>query len=211
MNYIWFILIAASIICGLVNGSIDKVSEAVLSGIENAIDLSIYIIGIMAFWMGIMKIAEKSGLIDMIAKMLMPVGKFLFPEIPKTKEGNEVIGDVAFNFTANAFGLGNAATPMGIKAIQKMQEFNKGKNSASNPMCMLLAMNTAGFQLIPVTVIGILAKAGAENPSEIILPTLIVTTLAFLFAIMIAKAFEKIWKPQTAKIISDNTAGESNE
>ena len=199
MNYIWFLLIAIAIIVGLCTGNAQNVTVAVTDGIRNAIELSILIVGIMTFWLGIMRIAEKSGLIDLIAKLLTPVGRILFPEIPDTKEGNEVIGDVAFNFSANAFGLGNAATPMGIKAIKKMQEYNKDKESASNPMCMLLAMNTAGFQLIPVTVIAVLVKEGSQNPSEIILPTLIVTTIAFLSAVLIAKAFEKIWKPQVEK------------
>ena len=196
MNYIWFGLVAIAVIFGFINGKTEAVSNSILDSIKSTIDISLYIIGIMVFWMGIMKIAEKSGLVNIIAKLLTPVGKRLFPEIPNTKEGDEVIGDVAFNFSANALGLANAATPMGIKAITEMQKFNKDKKSASNPMCMLLAMNTAGFQLIPVTVIGILAAAGADNPSEIIIPTLIVTTISFLAAILIAKVFEKLWKPQ---------------
>lgn len=197
MNYIWFILIASAIIFGIINGKIDVVSDSVLTGIKSTIDIAIYIIGIMTFWMGIMKIAEKSGLVNQIAKILTPIAKKLFPEIPSSKDGDEAIGAVAFNFSANAFGLGNAATPMGIKAITKMQEFNKDKTSASNSMCMLLAMNTAGFQLIPVTVIGILAAAGADNPAEIIIPTFIATSFAFILAIITAKIFEKIWKPQS--------------
>lgn len=203
MNYIWSGLVAIAVIFGFINGKTQAVSDSILIGIKSTIDISIYIIGIMVFWMGIMKIAEKSGLVDLIAKILTPIGKKLFPEIPNTKDGNEVIGDVAFNFSANALGLANAATPMGIKAITKMQKFNKDKNSASNSMCMLLAMNTAGFQLIPVTVIGILAAAGADNPNEIIIPTLIVTTISFIFAILIAKIFEKIWKPQQEKTLEE--------
>ena len=204
MNYIWFILIALAVIFGIANGKIGAVSDSVLAGIKSTIDVSIFIIGIMTFWMGIMKIAEKSGLVETISKLLTPVAKRLFPDIPKTKDGDEAIGAVAFNFSANALGLGNAATPMGIKAITKMQEFNKDKTSASNPMCMLLAMNTAGFQLIPVTVIGILAAAGADNPSDIIIPTFIATSVAFISAIIIAKIFEKFWKPQTAEPLKES-------
>ena len=200
MNYIWFILIALAVIFGIINGKIDDVSASVLTGIKSTIDISLYIIGIMAFWLGIMKIAEKSGLVNEISKILTPVAKKLFPEIPDTKDGSETIGNIAFNFSANALGLGNAATPMGIKAITKMQEFNKNKESASNSMCMLLAMNTAGFQLIPVTVIGILAAAGADNPTEIIIPTFIATLISFVSAIIIAKICEKLWSPQVPKI-----------
>ena len=200
MNYIWYLLIALAVIFGIATGKIDAVSDSVLSGIKSSVDVSIFIIGIMTFWMGVMKVAEKSGLVEKISKLLTPIAKRLFSEIPDNKDGDEAIGAVAFNFSANAFGLGNAATPMGIKAITKMQEFNKDKTSASNPMCMLLAMNTAGFQLIPVTVIGVLAAAGADNPSEIIVPTLIATSVAFICAILIAKIFEKVWKPQASQI-----------
>lgn len=199
MNYIWIFLVILSIIFGLINGKINEVFMSIGGGIKNAIEISFYIIGIMIFWLGIMKIAEVSGLISYISKILTPVGKKLFPEIPDTKEGKEIIGNVAFNFSANAIGLANAATPMGIKAITNMQKINTDKDSASNSMCMLLAMNTAGFQLIPITVIGILVATGSDNPSEIIIPTFIVTTISFLVAIFIAKIFEKIWIPQKVK------------
>ena len=204
MNYIWFGLITIAVIFGFINGTTEQVSDSILNGTKSTIDISLFIVGIMTFWTGIMKIAEKSGLVNIIAKFLTPIGKKLFPEIPDTKEGKEVIGSVAFNFSANALGLANAATPMGIKAITEMQKFNKDKTSASNSMCMLLGMNTAGFQLIPVTVIAILAAAGADNPNEIIIPTLIVTTISFLFAILIAKIFEKLWKPQCENLNEEN-------
>ena len=204
MNYIWFGLITIAVIFGFINGTTEQVSDSILNGTKSTIDISLFIVGIMTFWTGIMKIAEKSGLVNIIAKFLTPIGEKLFPEIPKSKEGREVIGDVAFNFSANALGLANAATPMGIKAITEMQKFNKDKTSASNSMCMLLGMNTAGFQLIPVTVIAILVAAGADNPNEIIIPTLIVTTISFLFAILIAKIFEKLWKPQCENLNEEN-------
>ena len=101
------------------------------------------------------------------------------------------------SFSANALGLTNAATPIGLKVMEELQEENKDKKTASNAMCMFLAMNTAGFQIIPATVIAVLAGIGYKNPSEIIIPTLIVTSIAFLSAIVIAKIFQKVWKPQT--------------
>ena len=193
MNYIWFLLITVSIIFGAYNGKLDAVVQAAFKGAENSVEITLYLIGIMAFWLGIMKIAEKSGCVDFVAKLAEPAAKKLFPEL---KENQQAVGNVAMNFTANAFGLSNAATPMGIKAIEEMQKQNKDKKSASNPMCMLLAMNTAGFQLVPATVIAILAANGDKNPTSIVLPTLIVTVIAFSFAIFTAKVFEKIWKPQ---------------
>ena len=140
-----------------------------------------------------MKIAEKSGIVEWLSKLLNPIAQKIFPEIPKD---SPIIGDIAMNFSANALGLANAATPIGIKAIEGMQQLNKDKESASDPMCTLLAMNTAGFQLIPATVIAILAANGCEKPTEIIVPTLIVTSTAFISAILIAKLLKKVFPPQ---------------
>ena len=193
MNYIWYFLIVISIVFGAINGRLNDVANAIFSGCELAIKIVITLLGIMTFWLGIMKIAEKSGIVQFISKLLTPIARLIFPEVPKN---SEIIGDVAMNFSANALGLANAATPIGINAIEKMQEINKDKESASNSMCTLLAMNTAGFQLIPATVIAILAANGCERPTEIIVPTLIVTTTAFISAILIARLFSKIFPPQ---------------
>lgn len=193
MNYIWFFIILISIISAIFTGKIDAVVNSILTGAQKAVEIAIYLAGIMAFWLGIMKIAEKSGLIEIIAKAITPIAKLLFKEVQKD---NPVIGDIAMNFTANAFGLSNAATPIGLKAMKELQKINIDKESASNSMCTLLAMNTAGFQLIPATVIAVLIASGSKNPTEIILPTLIVTTIAFISAIIIVKVLEKITKPQ---------------
>ena len=201
MNYIWYFLIVISIIFGAINGTLDKVANAIFSGTELAIKIIITLLGIMTFWLGIMKIAEKSGLVESIAKFLRPIAKFIFPELPPN---SPIIGDVAMNFSANALGLANAATPIGIKAIEGMQELNKDKQSASDPMCTLLAMNTAGFQLIPATVIAILAANGYKNPTEIIVPTLMVTATAFISAIIVAKLFKRIFPPQKEEVINAN-------
>lgn len=193
MNIIWFLLILISVIVGAATGKMNDVVNAVLTGAESSIQLIISIMGVMVFWLGIMKIAEKSGLAAIIAKLLKPAAKWLFPEIPPD---NKAIGDIAMNFSANALGLANAATPMGIKAMEELQKLNPDKESASDPMCTFLAMNTAGFQLIPATAIAVLAANGSKNPSEIILPTLIVTSIAFISAIIIAKILKKIFPPQ---------------
>src|SRR5574344_2152757 len=193
MNYIWFFLIIISFIVGFVNGKLDLVVNSILQSTQKTVEITLYLVGIMAFWLGIMKIAQKSGLVELISKAVKPMAKYIFPEIP---ENSEVLGDVTMNFTANALGLSNAATPMGLKAISGMQKLNKEKKSASNSMCMLLAMNTAGFQLIPATVIAILLASGYKNPTEIIAPTIIVTLIDFLSAIILAKVFEKFWRPQ---------------
>lgn len=193
MNYIWYFLIVISIIFGAINGRLNDVANAIFSGTELAVKIVLTLLGIMTFWLGIMKIAEKSGIVEFLSKLLNPVARKIFPELPKD---SPIIGDVAMNFSANALGLANAATPIGIKAIEGMQKLNKDKESASDPMCTLLAMNTAGFQLIPATVIAILAVNGCKNPTEIIIPTLIVTSSAFVSAILIAKLLKRVFPPQ---------------
>ncbi len=193
MNYIFYFLIVISIIAGAINGKLTDVVNAILSGAELSVKVAFSLIGIMAFWLGMMKIAEKSGVIEIIAKIIKPVTKRLFNEIP---EDSPAIGDIAMNFSANAIGLANAATPIGLKAMEELQKLNKDKKSASNAMCMLLAMNTAGFQLIPATVIAVLIGIGYKNPTEIIAPTLLVTSITFLSAVTLSKIFEKFWEPQ---------------
>ena len=193
MNYIWFFLILIAIISSAITGKVDDMVNAIWMGTQKAIEVSLYLAGIMAFWLGVMKVAEKSGLVDIVAKLVMPVAIKLFPEVPKD---NPAIGNIALNFTANAFGLSNAATPIGIKAMEELQVINKDKQSASNAMCTLLAMNTAGFQVIPATVIAVLAACGDKNPTVIVLPTLIVTTISFISALVIVKVLEKFSSEQ---------------
>lgn len=196
MNYIFYFLIVFSIVIGAINGRLQEVINAVMSGAELSVKVAFSLIGIMAFWLGIMKIAEKSGLVQLIAKAIKPITKKLFNELP---EDSPAIGDIAMNFTANAFGLANAATPFGIRAMENMQEENDKKDTASNSMCLFLAMNTAGFQLIPATVIAILVGIGYKNPTEIIAPTLLVTSITFVSAIAMAKFAQYITKKKEVK------------
>ena len=193
MNYIFFFLIVISIVIGAINGKLQDVVNAVMSGAELSVKVAFSLIGIMAFWLGIMKIAQKSGIIDFLSKVLKPITKVLFNEIPPE---SPAVGDIAMNFTANAFGLSNAATPFGIKAMEELQKENKDKTSASNSMCLFLGMNTAGFQLIPTTVLAVLVGIGYKNPTEIIAPTLLVTCIAFTFAVVLSKVLQKVWKGQ---------------
>ena len=208
MNYIFYFLITVSIVAGAINGKLTDVVNAILSGAELSVKVAFSLIGIMAFWLGMMKIAKECGLIEIIAKIIKPITKRLFNEIP---EDSPAIGDIAMSFSANAFGLTNAATPIGIKAMEELQKQNIDKQSASNAMCLFLAMNTAGFQLIPATVIAVLIGVGYPNPTEIIAPTLLVTTIAFISAIFMAKIFQKYWNPQTATNIISNEEDECSK
>jgi len=196
MNYIWFLLIFVSVFAGALNGRLDDVVNALLTSSKRAVEISISLIGIMAFWLGVMKIAEKSGLVKIIAKALSPLTKRIFNDISPE---SPAIGSIAMNFSANALGLSNAATPMGIKAMEEMNKENKDKTSATNSMCTFLAMNTAGFQLVPTTVIAVLVASGAKNPTDIIMPCLIVTGVAFVSAIIISKLLARVWASQGGK------------
>jgi spore maturation protein A len=193
MNYIFYFLIVISIVVSAINCKLQDVVNAIMSGAELSVKVAFSLIGIMAFWLGIMQIAEKSGIIKFISKLIKPITKHLFNELP---EDSPAIGDIAMNFTANAFGLANAATPFGLKAMEELQKVNDKKDTASNSMCLLLGMNTAGFQLVPTTVLAILVGIGYKNPTEIIAPTLLVTIIAFTFAIVLSKVLQKVWKGQ---------------
>lgn len=196
MNYIFYLLIVISLIVGAINGKLQDVVNAVMSGAELSVKIAISLIGIMAFWLGIMRIAERSGIIKWISNLLKPVTKYLFDEIP---QDSPAIGDIAMNFSANAFGLSNAATPFGIKAMEELQKENKDRTTASNSMCLFLGMNTAGFQLIPTTVLAVLVGIGYKNPTEIIAPTLLVTLIAFISAIIFAKIGQNLYSSQKVK------------
>lgn len=198
MNYIFYFLIVFSIIIGAINGKLQDVVNAIMSGAELSVKVAFSLIGIMAFWLGMMKVAEKSGLVKWISKLLRPITKFLFNDVP---EDSPAIAQIAMNFTANAFGLANAATPFGIRAMENLQKVNDKKDTASDSMCLLLGMNTAGFQLIPTTVLAILVGIGYKNPTEIIAPTLFVTLIAFISAILLAK---------TAQWLSGKKGGEND-
>lgn len=196
INYIWLFFILSSVVISLFNNRIDDVFHAILSSCEQAVTISIGLIGIMAFWLGLMKIAEASGLLRVLAKALSPVIRFLFPDIPKN---HPVQADITMNVSANALGLGNAATPFGIKAMEGLQELNQNdKKTASDAMCTFLTINTAGVQLIPVTAVAILASLKAENPTDIIVPTIITTVSALIIGVLFVKCLIK-WRPEPAK------------
>ncbi len=200
MNYIFYFLIVGSIIFSIFNNTVDEVANGMFDGINLAVKIAFSLIGIMSFWLGLMRVAEKSGLVQIIAKLISPIIKFFYKDIPADNPAN---ANIALSLAANALGLTNAATPVGLKVMHDLQELNTDKKSASNSMCMFLGMNTAGFQIIPATVIAVLAGCGAKNPTDIILPTLIVTTIAFVIAIITAKIFEKFWAKQKTEELSD--------
>lgn len=191
MNYIFIFLILFSFICALINGRLEIVTNEIFSASKDAVQIAFGLIGIMGFWLGIVNIAKASGLMEKFSNLIQKPLLFFFPDL---KENKEAQSNIALNISANALGLSNAATPFGIKAMEDMQEQNSDKKRATNSMCTFLAINTAGFQIVPAVVLAILSANGMENPTQIILPTLIVTTIAFISALMFSKILERFYK-----------------
>jgi spore maturation protein A len=206
LNIIWVVLLVSGIIIGAFTGNIQAVTDAIMSYADTGVELALGLIGMMSLWLGIMKIAEKSGLILLIGKALRPVMKFLFPEVP---EDHPAMGSMVMNISANILGLGNAATPLGIKAMKELQELNDDKETASNSMCMFLAINTSSVTLIASSVIAYRLSAGSKNPTEIIGPTIIATLASTIAAVIAAKTFEKLAKKKKSiNTVKDNNREE---
>lgn len=185
LNYIWFGMMAIGVAAGIYNDKIDAVTNAAIDMAKVSVEISIGLIGIMALWLGIMKIAEASGLIKVIARGLRPITIRLFPDVP---EDHPAIGSIVLNMSANILGLGNAATPLGLKAMEELQELNEQKDTATNSMVMFLAINTSSVQLIlPATVVALMGATA----SEIFVTTILATLTSTIAAIAIVKFLEK--------------------
>lgn len=181
VNFIWLFLIAIGFIVAAVQGNIDAATQAMFKGAESGVTVCFGLISVLVFWLGIMRIAEDAGLLRKLAILIRPIVRFLFPSIPKD---HPAIGYIMTNMSANILGLGNAATPMGIRAMQELQKLNGNKDSPSAAMCTLLALNTSSITLIPTTLIAIRMTYGSANPTEIVGTTLIATTIATAVAII---------------------------
>lgn len=186
VNYIWVVMILIGLGFAMVNGTMAEVNEAVFSGAKEAITLSIGLISILVFWLGMMRIAEDSGLLSKLSTLFKPLISKLFPEVPSN---HPAMGYILSNMIANMFGLGNAATPLGIKAMEELKELNGGKNEASRSMITFLAINTASITLIPTTVIAIRMNYHSANPTDIVGPTLVATAVSAVAAILIDRFF----------------------
>lgn len=196
LNYIWiaFFLIAFVIAMGkLVFCGDTTVFPAIIDSTfeqaKTAFELSLGLTGVLSLWMGIMKIGEKGGLVAWLAKLLSPVLSKIFPDIPK---GHPATGTMFMNFSANMLGLDNAATPMGLKAMQQLQELNNEKETASNPMIMFLVLNTSGLTIIPISVLMYRAQMGAQNPTDVFIPILIATTVSTLVGLIVTSIYQRI-------------------
>jgi spore maturation protein A len=193
LNYIWFGMMLIAVVVGIFTGNIDAVTEAAINMAKTAVEIAIGLIGIMALWLGTMKIAEESGLIRIIAKALRPITIRLFPDVP---EDHPAIGSIVLNMAANILGLGNAATPLGLKAMEELQELNPNKDTATNAMCTFLAINTSSVQFIlPATVVALMGVVS----NQIFITTILATGLSTVAAIIAVKSLEKMKRFQIPK------------
>ncbi|EOR23461.1 spore maturation protein [Cytobacillus oceanisediminis] len=186
VNYIWAALAIIGIVFAAINGTMDEVNKAIFSGAKEAVTICIGLISVLVFWLGMMKIAEQAGLLRKLTNLFRPFVARLFPEIPKN---HPAMGYILSNMMANIFGLGNAATPLGIKAMEELKRLNGGKNTASNSMITFLALNTSSITLIPTTVIAIRMNYHSASPTDIVGPTIIATIFSCISGILIDRYF----------------------
>lgn len=188
VNAIWLILIVVGFGYAALNGKVEVVTEAAFEGAKTGVTVCFGLISVLVFWLGMMKIGEEAGLLRLLGKMLTPFVRFLFPSVPKD---HPAIGYILSNMSANMLGLGNAATPMGIKAMQELEKLNPTPGTATPAMCTLLALNTSSITLIPTTIIAIRMSFDSVSPTEIVGTTLLATAISTTSAILIDKWYQR--------------------
>lgn len=198
INFIWAGLLVSGFVIGALTGNLEAVTQAAIDNAETGVSLALGLIGVMALWLGLMKIAEDSGFIEKLARALKPLMVKIFPDVPPE---HPAMGAIIMNIAANMLGLGNAATPLGIKAMKELQTLNDEgeKDTASNAMVMFLAINTSAVTIIPVSTIAVLSAAGGSNPTSIIGPTLVATSVSTIVAIIVARTFQNLPKYRLEK------------
>jgi spore maturation protein A len=194
LNYIWFGLMAIALVVAAFNGTVDGVTRGAMESASTAVQIAIGLIGIMTLWLGIMRVAEAAGLVTLLGRALRPLLRRLFPEVPSD---HPAAGAIVLAIAANVLGLNNAATPLGIKAMEELQALNADKDTATNSMVTFLAMTTSGVQLIPATMIGVLAAAGSQQPTAIIAPSIVATFVGTLAAVVAAKLLQRVYPSST--------------
>jgi spore maturation protein A len=191
LNYIWFGLMAIALVVAAFNGTAEAVTKGAIDSAKTAVEISIGLVGVMALWLGIMRIAEAAGLVALLGRLLRPIMRLLFPDVPAE---HPAAGAIVLSVAANMLGLNNAATPLSIKAMEELQSLNPRKDTATNSMVTFMALTTSGVQLIPANMIGVLAAAGSKNPTWIISTTLIATFIGTVAAVLSAKVLQRFWR-----------------
>ena len=193
INILWFLMLAAGFLVAAYSGKMDTVTEIIFTASEKGVSISIGLISIMTFWLGIMRIIEKSGLINYIKLLLKPVALFLFPRIPRD---HPAMNAILMNMSANLLGMGSAATPFGLKAMKELQELNGHSPCASDEMCTFLALNTSSLTLVPTTVIGLRVATGSLNPTEIVGTTIVATLCSTAVALLMDRLLRKLYRQE---------------
>jgi spore maturation protein A len=197
LNYIWFGLMAVALVVAAFNGTADAVTKGAVDSAKTAVEIALGLIGIMTLWLGMMRIAEASGLVTLLGRVMRPVLRWLFPDVPADHPAN---GAIVLATAANMLGLNNAATPLSIKAMEELQELNPNKETATNAMVTFMALTTSGVQLVPATMIGVLVAAGSKEPTAIISTSLIATAIGTTAAVIAAKLLQRFYPtPQAAE------------
>lgn len=190
LNYIWLGLVLLAVVLGGIAGALDKVTAAAFKACETSVmSLALPLVGLMALWLGMMRLAEKSGLVEVLARALRPAMRWLFPEVPPS---HPAMGSMLMNMAANMLGLANAATPLGLRAMQDLEKLNPHPGTASNAMCTFLAINTSSIQLVPATTVAYMAAAGAKEPTAIIGTAFVATCCSTIAGITAVKLLEKL-------------------
>jgi spore maturation protein A len=186
VNLVWVAMTVIGVVYAMINGTMEAVNKAVFEGAKSGVTICIGLVSVLIFWLGLMKIAEEAGLLKKLVSIFMPLVKKLFPDVPKD---HPAMGFILSNMMANLFGLGNAATPLGIKAMERLKELNGGQDEASRSMITFLALNTSAITLIPATVISIRMTYNSANPTDIVGVTFIAQLLSMMGAIWIDRYF----------------------
>jgi spore maturation protein A len=195
LNYIWFGLMAVALVVAAFNGTVDAVTKGAVESASTAVQIAIGLVGIMTLWLGMMRVAEAAGLVALVGRALRPFLRWVFPDVPPD---HPAAGALVLALAANMLGLTNAATPLGIKAMEQLQTLNADKDSASNAMVTFMAVTTTGVQLIPATMIGVLAAAGSLNPTVIIASTILATAIGTLAAVLAARLMQRFYPQASA-------------
>jgi spore maturation protein A len=190
LNYIWFGLMAIALVVAAINGTAEAVTRGAVESASSAVQIAIGLVGIMTLWLGMMRVAEAAGLVSLVGRALRPLLRWLFPDVPPA---HPAAGAIVLALAANMLGLNNAATPLGIKAMEELNTLNPDKDTATNAMVTLMAITTAGVQLVPASMIGVLAAAGSTNPTAIIAPTILATAMGTIAAVIAARVLERFY------------------
>jgi spore maturation protein A len=191
INFIWLTLIVLGVVTGIATGTSGAVTAAAIEGGNQAVNICLGFIGVMTIWSGLMKIAESAGLTRWLARLFAPLAKLLFPSVP---DDHPALAAITMSLAANLLGMGNAATPLGLKAMEELASLNDASDIPSDAMCTFVAISTAGITLVPTTIIAIRAQYHSYNPAEVVMPIILMNIVATLVAILADRFFGSVSK-----------------